>query len=173
MNTELYHKINGYLEGLSQMSTHFGNCYGHEYLFSEIDQPIDKAVKHYNETSNLGRHNDIKYLPLLALDNWKDTLFKLTADWFFFAYRMNNLQVKIAYADDDGNFLPEEAAEFDKGSNKVSNRLIELIEQFIGGREVQVFRMITECEEKNEFDWEQLYFVIDNKAFVMDFYQWG
>lgn len=46
MNIELFNKINGYLEGLSKINTYFGGCYGHEYLFSEIDQPIDKAVIH-------------------------------------------------------------------------------------------------------------------------------
>lgn len=126
-----------------------------------------------NKTSNLSTHRDIKYLPLIALDDWKEALFELSADWFFSLYRMQNFQVKVAYFDDEGNELPEEPAEYDRSSNSVSNRLIELIEQFIEDKDVKVFRMSTEIDEKHEFDWEQLYFVINNKVFVLEFYQWG
>ncbi|MFP4977500.1 hypothetical protein ACE6ED_18995 [Paenibacillus sp. CN-4] len=173
MNTELFNRINGYLEGLSRINTYFGGCYGHEYLFSVVDQPIERAVIHYNKTSNLSTHQDIKYLPLISVEDWKKTLFELSADWFFLFYRMQNFQVKVAYFDDQGNQLPEEPAEYDRRSNSVSNRIIELIEQFIEDKDVKVFRLSTEVAEKDEFDWEQLYFVINNKVFVLEFYQWG
>jgi hypothetical protein len=173
MNTEILYKINGYLEGLSNLNTYFGACYGHEYLFTKIDQPIENAVAYYNKTSSLAYYGDIKFLPLISLDDWKETLFRISADWFFSLYRMQDFQVKVAYFDDEGNELPEEPAEYDRSSNTVSNRLIELIEQLIGNSSVKVFRMNTEVVEKNEFDWEQLYFVINEEVYVLDFYQWG
>lgn len=101
MNSELFHKITGYLEGLSKMNTYFGGCYGHEYLFSELDQPIERAVIHYNKTSNLSTHRDIKYLPLKSVDDWKETLFERSANWFFSLYRKQNFQVNVAYFDNE------------------------------------------------------------------------
>jgi hypothetical protein len=173
LNTEISYKINGYLEGLSNLNTYFGGCYGNKYLFSKINQPIENAVNDYNKTSSLHYHLDVKFLPLRALDDWKETLFQIRADWFFSLYRMQDFQVKVAYFDDEENELPEEPAEFDKGFNTVSNRLIELLEQFIGNSSVKVFRLNTEVDEKNEFDWEQLYFVINDEVYVLEFYQWG
>ncbi|MWC29765.1 hypothetical protein [Paenibacillus sp. MMS18-CY102] len=75
--------------------------------------------------------------------------------------------------DEQGNEIPSTPAEYDKETNRVSNQLIEWLEAFIGDREATVYRMVTEIDEKNEFDWEQLYFEIENKVYVLDFYQWG
>ncbi|WP_127534383.1 hypothetical protein [Paenibacillus kobensis] len=173
MNSDLFNKINGYLEGLSTINTYFGNCYGHKYIFAEIVQPIEQAVTYYNKTGNLSRHHDIKYLPLVVVDDWKDSLFQRSADWFFSLYRMQNFQVEIGYHDGEGNELPLQPAEYDKSMNFVSNKLIELLEQFFEGRDVEVFLMNTHVEEKDEFDWEQFYFTVDNRVFVLEFYQWG
>ncbi|EFM08466.1 conserved hypothetical protein [Paenibacillus curdlanolyticus YK9] len=173
MNTQIFNKINGYLEGLSNINSHFGNCYGHQYQFCEVDLPIEEAVRHYNKTSHLAHHDDINYLPLAKLENWQESLFKISADWFFFVYRLQNFEVKFSYFDDQGELTPEIPAEYDKDSNRVSNKLIEWLEAFIGDREATVYRMVTEIDDKYEFDWEQLYFEIDHKVFVQEFYQWG
>ncbi|OMF16581.1 hypothetical protein BK131_00855 [Paenibacillus amylolyticus] len=53
MNHELFNKINGYLEGVSNLITHFGGCYGHEYQFIKIDSPIERAIELHNTNSNL------------------------------------------------------------------------------------------------------------------------
>ncbi|WP_336774753.1 hypothetical protein [Paenibacillus sp. MMO-58] len=175
MDNKHLNKISGYLEGLSTINTHFGTCHGHEYKFCEFKGglPLEQIVIQYNKGSNLKNHDDINYLPLRQVEDWKETLFEVSAYWFFSLYRMQNFQVRVAYFDENGQELPEIAAEFDKRTNRVSNKLIDLIDQFIDGKEVKVYRMETEVEEKHEFDWEQIYFVIYGRVFVLEFYQWG
>lgn len=175
MDYKLLHKISGYLDGLGTINTHFGACFGHEYVFCESESglPLEQIVIQYNKSSNLKNHDDIKFLPLSLIADWKETLFEVSAYWFFSLYRMQNFQVRVAYFDDNGEELPEISAEFDKRSNSVSTKLIDLIDQFFDGRELNVYRLETEIEEKNEFDWEQFYFVIDGKVFILEFYQWG
>ncbi|MGO4548925.1 hypothetical protein AB4Z29_29465 [Paenibacillus sp. 2TAB23] len=175
MDYKIFNKISGYLEGLGTINTHFGTSYGHEYVFCELEigVPLMQIVIEYNKTSNLKNHDDVIFLPLRDVEDWKETLFEVSAYWFFSLYRMQNFQVLVAYYDDDGQELPEIPAEFDKGSNSVSNKLIDLIDQLIDGKELKVYRLETEVEERNEFDWEQFYFVFDGKVFILEFYQWG
>ncbi|MHA7966724.1 hypothetical protein ACX93W_21670 [Paenibacillus sp. CAU 1782] len=79
MNQQLFHTVNGYLEGVSNVITFFGGCYGHQYQFIHINQPIDRAIEVYNTNSNLKNHKDIKYVGLKEVDNWKDEMFNITA----------------------------------------------------------------------------------------------
>jgi hypothetical protein len=169
MNHEQFNKINGYLEGLSNLITFLGGCYGHEYRFIEIEQPIERAVEHYNNNSNLKNHRDIKYVGLSEVEDWKDEIFNITASWFFSLFRLQDIGVNLKYPDKD----EEMPAELDKESNKVSNELIRLLEEFFEGTDMKTYKLKTEIEWKDEFDWEQIYFSIDNKVFILDLYQWG
>ncbi|MCL6604576.1 MAG: hypothetical protein K6T94_17060 [Paenibacillus sp.] len=169
MKPEQFNKINGYLEGLSNLITFFGVCYGHEYRFVEIEQPIERAVGHYNTNSNLTNHKDIKYIGLRELEYWKDELFNITANWFFSLFRLQNIGVSVRYPDSD----EEVPAELDRESNNVCNGLIRLLEEFFEGLNVKSYILVTEAEWKDEFDWEQIYFSIDNKVYILDLYQWG
>ncbi|WP_339303448.1 hypothetical protein [Paenibacillus sp. FSL R5-0519] len=169
MNHELFNKINGYLEGVSNLITHFGGCYGHEYQFIKIDSPIERAIELHNTNSNLKDHKDIKYVGLSELDDWKDEIFNITARWFFSLFRLQNFGVSVKYPDTEG----ETPAELDKESNNVSNKLIKLLEEFFEGSNVKAYRLVTEIEWKDEFDWEQIYFSLDDEVFILDLYQWG
>lgn len=85
MNHELFNKINGYLEGVSNLITHFGGCYGHEYQFIKIDSPIERAIELHNSNSNLKNHKDIKYVGLSEVDgrDWMERWVWLGTDLFF------------------------------------------------------------------------------------------
>lgn len=167
---EQFAKINGYLEGLSNLITFFGVCYEHKYCFVEIDQPIEYAVQYYNTASNISNRSDIKYIGFREVENWKDELFNITAEWFFSLFRMQNIGVSVSYPSD---YSINVNAELDKDSNAVSTRLIELIEAFFDDRTVKAYIMLTECKWKDEFDWEQIYFSTGSNVYVLDLYQRG
>ncbi|MFC3803878.1 hypothetical protein [Cohnella sp. GCM10012308] len=175
MDYKILIKMSGYLDALSTINSYFGAGHGHKYMISEFedDLPLEQIVVQYNKCSNLKNHDDIKFLPLRALPDWKGSLFEVSAYWFFSLYRIQNFQVHVSYYDDNGKALPEQPAEFDKKSNSVSNKLIDLLSQFFDGKELIVYRLKSEVEAKNELDWEQFYFVTEGKVFILAFYQWG
>lgn len=55
MDYKLLYKISGYLDGSGTINTHFGTCYGHEYVFCEFERglPLEQIVLQYNKNSNL------------------------------------------------------------------------------------------------------------------------
>ncbi|WP_339785320.1 hypothetical protein NSQ38_28130 [Paenibacillus sp. FSL R7-0313] len=61
-------KLMDILEGVSNLITHFGGCYGHEYQFIKIDSPLERAIELHNTNSNLKDHKDVKYVGLRGLD---------------------------------------------------------------------------------------------------------
>jgi len=51
--------------------------------------------------------------------------------------------------------------------------LLELLEKFFEGENVEVYKLITEPAWVDEFAWEQFFFKCGNKVYVLSFYQEG
>lgn len=169
MNSKLI-KINGYLEALSNMNTFLGNCYGHQYSIVELNVNINDAVRQFNLNSNLSHHNSVEIIDLEEMELWEDRLFTICTHWFFSIYKMRNIFLgEVCYT--DGKVV---SMENDKEYNKVSQQLITLIRDLISGSNVKVYKLSTnpaQCDD--EFEWEQVYFDVGSRVYVLDFYQWG
>ncbi|PWW00947.1 hypothetical protein DFQ01_11194 [Paenibacillus cellulosilyticus] len=169
MNSELS-KINGYLEALSNLSTFLGNCYGHQYKLVELNVNITEAVQEFNKNSDLSNHKYVEILGLKELNSWEDSLFAVCTHWFFSMFKMRDIDLGEIYYT-DGQVV---SMEDDKEHNRVSNQLITMLNTLFIGAKPKVYQLITNPSKgEDEFEWEQIYFDVGAKVFVLDFYQWG
>ncbi|WP_218033939.1 hypothetical protein, partial [Paenibacillus koleovorans] len=90
--------------------------------------------------------------------------------WFFSMFHMSNFTLgETQYS--DGKVV---SMENDKEYNRVSEQLITMLKNLLLGSEIRVYKLITNPPKgEDEFEWEQIYFDVGSKVFVLDFYQWG
>jgi hypothetical protein len=169
VNKELYTKITGYLEGIANINSFYGICYGHEYQFVEYEYSVEinECVESFLNNSAVPSHK-IVINGLERLTDWKGEIFDSCSEWFFSLLRIQNFGVMIE--DENGKVIQ---AEKDRDSNFVINTLLQLLDEFFCGTDIIVYKLLTEPNYIDEFAWEQFFFDCGKKVYVLNFYQWG
>ncbi|HHV28515.1 hypothetical protein [Acetivibrio mesophilus] len=169
MRVEVYNRIQGYLDGLTNIISFYGVLYSHTYKFIEYDNVnnIDECAERFFKESPINKHGT-SVVGMRELDDWKSELFESCSDWFFSIFSMRNFEVSIQ--EEDGNTMP---AQKHRESNGVFNGLLKLLEEFFGDEDLKVYKLMTEPAWIDEFAWEQFFFQCGNKVYVLSFYQQG
>jgi len=169
MKVEVYNRTVGYLDALTNIISFYGVLYSYTYKFIEYDNvsSLDECAERFFNESPISKHGT-RFDSLRELDDWRSDLFESCSHWFFNVFSMRNFEVSIQ--DEDGNTMP---AQKHRESNRVFNGLLELLEKFFEGENVEVYKLITEPAWVDEFAWEQFFFKCGNKVYVLSFYQEG